>query len=136
MDAEVARAFDPGPGGQVRQRLERPEELRPAIRITRIVDAVDPDEDIEGAERLGPGQGQREEDRVPGGYIGDRDSLRDGLFGRSLGTSRSGREGAAAEAAQVDFELDMSNDAQGTRDPARGFELDRRAAVRIARSGR
>ena len=60
-------AFHPGPGGQVGQSFEGPEELGTAVGITRIIDAVDPDEDIEGAQRLGPGQGQREEDRVPAG---------------------------------------------------------------------
>src|SRR5689334_16487934 len=48
MDAESARAFDARTGRQVGQGFEGPEELRPAVRIAGVVDAVDPEEDVEG----------------------------------------------------------------------------------------
>src|SRR5690349_13367301 len=41
-----ALAFDPGLGRQVRERLERADELRPAVRIAGIVDRVDAAEQI------------------------------------------------------------------------------------------
>src|SRR5262245_56040366 len=49
-------AFDAGAGRKIRQALERGNELGPAIGVTRIVQGVDADDEVVGAERFGPAQ--------------------------------------------------------------------------------
>ena len=70
--------------------LERTKEFRPAVGIARVVDAIDADEDVKGAEGLGPGQGEAEEDGVPRRDVSDRNAVRPSTPPRrSLGTSTS-----------------------------------------------
>ena len=47
--------FRPGLGGQFRQMGKASDEFGPAIGIARIIERIHPDEDIAGAQRLGPG---------------------------------------------------------------------------------
>src|SRR5207249_2289564 len=66
VDAEVALALDAGLGRQIGQLLERLRELRPAIGIAGVIDRIDADEDILGAQHFRPGEPTRGEDDGPG----------------------------------------------------------------------
>src|ERR1700694_115861 len=70
MDAEPAPLFYPSPRRQRRHALESLDVFRPAVGITAVVHRIRPDEDIGGAEHFGPAQGNRQEDRGPGGDVG------------------------------------------------------------------
>ena len=59
MDMESAQILHSGLGGNVGELLECVDELRPAIGIARVIHGIYSDIEIEGAERLGPCQGQR-----------------------------------------------------------------------------
>ena len=57
-----ALALDPRLGREIRQLLERGDELGPAIGIARIIERVDADEDVARAARLG--QAEREARKI------------------------------------------------------------------------
>ena len=56
MNLEPACTLDPRAGRQVGECLERANELRPAIGIARIINAIDADPDVERPQRFGPGE--------------------------------------------------------------------------------
>ena len=56
--------------------LEGADELRPAVRVARVVDRVDADHEIPGAEHLGPPEGKREEHGVARRDVRGRDVCR------------------------------------------------------------
>src|SRR6185437_10088816 len=56
---------------EVCHALVRRNVLGTAVRVSGVVYRVHPDEDLRGAEHLGPGEGIREKDRVAGGDVGD-----------------------------------------------------------------
>ncbi len=64
-----APAFDAGLGRQPGRVLERLDELRPAIGIAGVVEGVDADEDIAGAQHLRPRQRQRQHHRIASRHI-------------------------------------------------------------------
>src|ERR1700681_532057 len=57
-------AFYAGLGGDVGQYFKKRDELRPAIRITAIVDRVRTDENVSGRNRFRPGERVREKNCV------------------------------------------------------------------------
>src|SRR5450755_2929485 len=67
-------ALDTGFGRQACERLEGCNEFRSAIRIARIVDRIDAEENILRSENLCPGESQREHGGVAGRNVGDRDA--------------------------------------------------------------
>ena len=73
MDLQPLRALDAGLRGQVGHPLEGLDVLRPAIRIPAVVERVDTHEHVARAQRLGIRKRERQEDRVAGGHVGDRD---------------------------------------------------------------
>lgn len=90
-----------GLGGELGHRLERVEKLGPAVGVAGIVDGVGADEDVCCAGRLGEREGVREEDRVAGGDVGDRNVW--GCVGAALRDGDTGvRQGRAGEEARVD----------------------------------
>ena len=124
VDVESPFVLDAGPGGEVGQLLEGAGELRPAIRISGVIDGVDSDIQVEGAKRLGPGQGQRQENGVAGRDVGDGDAGRH-LFGGAVARHVDvGGEGGAAEGAEVEGEDAVFGGAQGVGDAAGGVEFD------------
>ncbi len=99
VDGESQPALDARLRGQVGHRGERGDVLRPAVGIAAVVDRVDAEEDVGRADRLGIGQRQRQQHRVPRRHVGDRDAVGH-LVGRSiLGHVDRGRQGTAAELA-------------------------------------
>ena len=56
MDFQIQTAFNTGLGSQICQPLERFDEFRPAVWLSAVVQCVDADEDVAGAEDLGPSQ--------------------------------------------------------------------------------
>ena len=124
VDPEPAVLFDSGARGQIGELLERAKKLGPAVGIARVIDAIDADENVKRPEGLGPCEGEAEEDGVPRRDVGDRNPVRHHVFGPVLGNFRVRSERTAAEAAEVDVELDVAADAQRPRDPAGGLDLD------------
>jgi hypothetical protein len=52
-------------GGEVRDPLERLDELGPAVRVPAVVLGVHPDEDVRRADDFDPGRRAGQEDGVP-----------------------------------------------------------------------
>ena len=106
-----------------RQALEGCDELGTTIGISRVIERIHADEDVRGAERLGPGQRQRQEDGVAGGYVGRGDTA--GIDRAILRNRRIGRQRGPAERRQVHVELEVPLDAKRRRHSARRLELAR-----------
>ena len=135
VDRVSQAALDAGLRGQVGHRGEGGDVLRPAIGIAAVVDGVDAEEDVGGADRLGVGQRQRQQHRVSRRHVGDRDAVGH-LVGRAiLGHSDGGRQGAAAELGQIDREHDVPLDAQGLGHPPGGVQLEAMPLAVIDRQG-
>ena len=86
---QLLASLDARLGGQVGHALEGLDVLGPAVGVAAVVERVDADEDVAGLQRLGPGQGEREEDRVAGGHVGDRDPVVQVLGPIAVGTAMS-----------------------------------------------
>src|SRR5439155_2342794 len=113
MDAK-GRAFDAGASGHGREPLEGRNEFRPAVRVPRIIERVHTDDDIAGAEDLGPTERKREEDGVPRRHV-----RRWNLGSREIAIARNrlvSSQRGAADATQVDRELEMPFDTERSRD--------------------
>ena len=54
--------------------LEGADEFGAAVRIAGVVDGVGSDHDVRGAGGFGGGEGEREEEGVARGYVGDGDA--------------------------------------------------------------
>ena len=68
MNAETC-ALDAGFRRDRRQHLERPDEFRTAVRISRVVERVHANHEIVRIERFRPGQRQGQKDRVARGNV-------------------------------------------------------------------
>ena len=71
------RMLSPSTAGsrrEIGERLERRDELGPAIRISRVVERVHADEDVARAAHLGQRERVREKDRVARRNVRDRNS--------------------------------------------------------------
>jgi hypothetical protein len=101
MDAEAALPFYRRPGGEIGHRFKGGDVLGAAVGITRVVEGVDADEEVEGAEHLGPAKGEGEEDSVARRHIGDRD---DPFFYSAFGHRLLRGQGAAADPAQIEID--------------------------------
>jgi len=118
VDGELV-ALDPGLGRQVRQRLERRDELRPAVGIARIIERVDADEDVARAARLGEAEGEAQEDGVARRDVGHRNALAHArLRHRDVAGQRR-----AAERGEIERHDDMAV-RQALGDRRRRLELD------------
>ena len=87
----AARAFE-------NHLLKRVDEFWPAVGIAAVVDRIDPGPDLLSIARFGESEGQREEDAVACGDVGDRDARR---ADRILWNSDVARQRARAEDAQA-----------------------------------
>src|SRR5215213_7592310 len=99
LDAHGRGTLDAAARGEVGHVLERLDVLGTAIGIARVVERVDADEDVGGAEYLRPGEAEGEEDRVARRDVGDGNALRDVRFGAILGDVDVGGERRTAEGA-------------------------------------
>src|SRR5215471_16504319 len=89
-----SRPLDTGARAEIGHTFERLYELRAAVRIARVVDRVDADEDVHGTHDLRPSEREREKDRVPRRNIRGRDiSSREIAIARDIGVR--GQRGAA-----------------------------------------
>ena len=109
MDAN-AGAADALCGRQRRKPFEGFNELGTTIGVSRVIERIYPDEDVGCAERLRPGQRQRQEDGVAGGHVGRRDAA--GIEGTILRNRRIGGQRGPAKGRQVDVELEVPLDAE------------------------
>jgi hypothetical protein len=75
MDTITLTSLDTGGRGQIGQRLEGGDVLGPAVRIAGIVERIDPDEDVARLQHLGPGERERQKNRIARRHIGHRDIL-------------------------------------------------------------
>jgi hypothetical protein len=84
------------------------DEFGPAIGIARIVERIDPDEQVASARRLRPSEAQRQEDGVSGRHVGDRNVVAKAALGNVdiVGQRR------AAELAEVERQDDVPLGAQ------------------------
>ena len=113
MNAQLV-AFDTGFGCQVGHLLEGGEVFRPAIRVARVVDRVDPDEYVVATQHLGPGQSERQHDGVARRHIGDRNTRLDAIDRHVDGAVGQGR---SAKLGQSEVEYPVLDGAQGLDDP-------------------
>ena len=110
-----ALPFDPGPSGEFGQRLEGGDELGPAVGIARIIECIDPHEQVARAACLGKAEREAEEDGVARRHIGDRNTIADAVLGnRNVGGQRR-----PAERAQVERQHDMAVGAARRNLPSR-----------------
>src|SRR5262245_1352549 len=108
MDPKL-RTLDAGPRRDGREMLEGADELRPAVRVARVIERVHADDEVVSAEDLRPAEGEREEDRVPRGDVG-RWNLRGLIGGGKIAIARDGflrRQRRSANGAQVDADFLM-----------------------------
>jgi hypothetical protein len=112
--------LDAGPGRQVGHGFEGGDVVRPAIRVTGIVDRIDADEDVAAAQHLGPGQRQRQHDGVARGHVSDRNA-------RLHTSGRDGDPGVgqrrAAELCESQIEGAVLDGTECPGDFFGGFEL-------------
>jgi len=120
MDAD-ARALHAGLRREVGHSLERGDVFGTAVGITRVIQDIHAKENILGAKDLGPGEREREKDRVAGWDVGDWDL---GVRSPVFRDRNVGGEGGAAEGAEIDFEDSVLDDADRIRHPSRRVELD------------
>src|SRR4051794_19358954 len=69
MDGNLRGALDTSFGRQVGHPLECTNELRPAVRITRVVDRVHSDEDVRSTRNFRIGECKREKNGVARWHI-------------------------------------------------------------------
>src|SRR5215831_6806261 len=101
-DPKRESSLDAGLGSQVGRRLERFEELRPAVGIARVVEGIGADEYVAGSGRLAPGDRVREKEGVAGRDIGNRDRLTAETVARNLERSVGQGRRAAGGKVQTD----------------------------------
>src|SRR5262249_15102011 len=77
--AELSPTFNGGLGCEVRHSLERLQVFRPAIRVSRVVEDIGPNDNVERTYGLCKSQCEPQKHRVACGHICDRDSLADFL---------------------------------------------------------
>ena len=131
MDAKP-RAFDAGARRHRRQRLERGDELGPAVGIAGVVERVHADDDIVRAEHFGPAERQRQEDGVARRHVGRRDVGRGQV---AVARHRNvGRQRRAADRAQIERQLEVRRDAERRRDAPRRRQSRARDAGRSGSS--
>src|SRR5262252_3560576 len=135
VNAKVAATFDPRLRGEIGETLESLDELRTAVGIARVVEGVDPDEDVLRPLYLRPPQGMGEEDGVPRRDVGDRDARADRLLAPPLGNVDVRREGGAADGAEVETQDQMRLGAEGRRHLLRRLELPHVALAIVERQG-
>src|SRR5262245_32356172 len=113
--------FDAGSRREGRDLLERAKVFRPAVRITGVIERVDADDDGFGADDLGPGRRERQEDRVAGGHVGGRNARRvERAILRDVAVADECR---AANRRQRDVQLEMTRHAERGGDTPCSFDL-------------
>lgn len=110
------RTLDGAACREVGHSLERGDVLRSAIRVPRVIDSVHTNEDLGGAEHLGPGKGVGEEDRVSGRDVGYGNSDAHLVVRTILRYGLVTRQGRPAEGAEVDVHDDVLAHAELSRD--------------------
>ena len=113
-----SRPSTPALVARLASRGEGLDEFRPAVGIAAVIDGVHADEDVGRRNRLGIGQGQRQQHGVPRRDIGDRDAVGHCSAGRSLGTSMAAVRALPPKAGQIDADHHVPPDTQAPRPPA------------------
>ena len=129
MNAQLV-AFDTVFGRQVGHLLEGGDVFRPAIRVARIIDRIDPDEYVVAAQHLGPGQGQRQHDGVARRHVGDRNARLDAIDRHIDGAVGQGR---STKLGQREVEHPVLDGAQRLDDPFGRLQLGTVALTVIER---
>jgi len=85
VNPEASLAFDACRSSEAGSFFEGTYEFGTAIRVAGIIDGIDAEEDIKGAQDFGPAEGTAKEDGVSRRDIGDRDATGNfvdaGVFG-------------------------------------------------------
>jgi len=131
MDARGA--FNAGPGGEIAEGFEGVDELRAAIGVTGIVESVDADEDVLGAQDFSPGESEREKNRVAGGHVSDGNAFAHGCLIAIFGHGNVVSEGGVAEDAEIDFGHTMIGGSEGFGNAGGGGDFDGVALAVIER---
>src|SRR5262249_9122849 len=119
MNSERAAAFSRTPRCKVRHPLEGFDVLRAAIRVSAVVDRVDPEEDVPSPEDLSPSKCEREEDGVPSWDVGHRDSGHCGNV-PTLWYLDVRRQRRSPKLSEVDVEDDVFDNLHRRRYPSSG----------------
>ena len=123
MNLGLYRSFDAGFGGEPCETLERRDELRPAIRIARVVERIHAEKNVGRFEHLRPREGHREKDRVPRWNVCDGYFATDGVrYGVFRHVDVVGERGPAKR-AQVHLRHKVFRHAERAGDAACGFDL-------------
>ncbi len=126
-------AFDARLGRQLRGSLECLDELRTAIGISRVVERVDADEDVVGAEHFRPCERERQHHGIARRHVGRRNRIRDRPALRHLAIAEQGR---SAERREIDRQSRDALSRRALRRPCATPESRGRDAVRISPSAR
>ena len=116
VDADAAAA-NTARGGERRQPFECFNELGTTVRVSRVIQGIYADKNVAGAQRLRPGERQRQKHGIAGRNVGGRDSSR--VEGTILGNRRVSGQGRPAKRRQVNVELKVPIDAERGGDGAR-----------------
>ena len=117
-----AAAFDASLRRKPGEVLECLDELRPAIRIARVVERVHANEDVVRAEHFRPCQRQRQHDGIARRHIRRRNRVRRRAALRHLSVAE---QRGTAERRQVDADFAMRLTSQRLRNVSRGENLVR-----------
>lgn len=113
VNPEASLAFHTCRCGEARRFFEGTHEFRAAIRVARIVDGIDAEEDIKGPQDFGPAEGTAKEDGVTRRDVGDRDATGNFVDAGMFGDIDFVGEGGTTEGAQVEPERDVAHRVKG-----------------------
>ena len=122
MDRVGVVPLHPGPGRQIGHIFKGADEFRAAIGIAGIIEGIDADVDIMGAEDFRPAQGKAQKYRIAGRHVGNRDNTLHQLVLRHV---KICSQGTAAELPQVELHHSMIHRTGPGRIFASLFQLDR-----------
>ncbi len=83
------------------QLLVRFEVLRPTVWISAVIEGIHADEDVKGVEHFSPGEREREEDRISGRNVRNRDTSPHLFDASALGNRRITGKSGSTEQTQV-----------------------------------
>src|SRR3984957_20824904 len=118
---------------EIRHLLERRDEFRTAVRVTRIIDRVDADEYVRAFQHLRPRHRERKENSVARGDVRYRNPAAD-FFDRLMFRNRQVRsQRASSKHAEVDLRDAMLSGMEERRHAARREKLDQVALPVVER---
>src|SRR6202035_3830762 len=75
--------------------------LRPAVRISAVIEGIHADEDVKGVKHFSPGEREREEDRISGRNVRNRDTSPHLFNASALGDRRITGKSGSTEQTQI-----------------------------------